>query len=362
MSQFTSKRIIYYDYIRAFAIFGVLSCHIFAGLVVNTNIFNTNLWYYSLFFNSLRDVSVPLFVCLSGALLITKNDSPMVFIKKRFSKVIIPYLFWVIIFIIFEIIIFKITNPIDFIYKTISFPPIGHSVFLWFVQMILVVYIMILILNNLVSHKKSFLYISLIISIIFVFLYNLNVIPIFSDPYRYIYFSIYALFGYYLASYDFAESKFLQSLNITNEKLVVIFLILSVILYLCEIYFNALNSIILNSYSSVPQFSFLNIALVISVFLFFRYFSESKGKFNKIFNHISNGKLGKMIFSISFCSYGIYLCHILVRDFLGELINFKDYFSPSIYTTLLLFITLICSWLLILVMSKIPILKKVSGR
>ena len=45
MSHLTSKRIIYYDYIRAFAIFGVLACHIFGLLVVDTNIFNTKLWY-----------------------------------------------------------------------------------------------------------------------------------------------------------------------------------------------------------------------------------------------------------------------------------------------------------------------------
>lgn len=362
MSQLNVGRIIYYDYIRAFAIFGVLACHIFAGLVTKTNIFNSNLWYYSLFFNSLRDVSVPLFVCLSGALLITKKDSLMIFVKKRFNKVIIPYIFWVILFIIFEVKIFKINGLFDFILKTISFPPIEHGVIFWFVQMILVVYVIIFILNKLIDYNKLFLMISLVFSIFFIIFTNFNIIPLYPNPYGYIYYSIFAVFGYYLANYDFSSNKLIQSLNISNEKLVVIFFILSILLYLCEIYYNASASISLNVYSSISQFSFLNIALVISVFLFFRYFEESKGKFNKIYKYVSNANLGKIIFSISFCSYGIYLCHIIIRDLIFKYLNFQEILSPSIYTTLVLLITLICSWLLILTMSKIPILKRVSGR
>ena len=362
MLQLNSGRIIYYDYIRAFAIFGVLACHIFARLVIQTQIFNTNLWYYSLLFNSLRDVSVPLFICLSGALLITKKDSLGTFVKKRFNKVIIPYIFWVIIFIISEAKIFKINNLFDFILETISFPPTGHGVIFWFVQMILVVYVIIFVLNKLIEYNKWFLKISLVISVFVIILTNLNIIPLFPNPYGYIYFSIYAIFGYYLATYDFSSNKLIRSLNITNEKFVVIFFILSILLYLCEIYYNASTSISLNSYSAISQFSFVNITLVISVFLVFRYLEESKGKFNKIYNHISNSNLGKTIFSISFCSYGIYLCHIIIRDLIFINLDFQDFLSPSIYTTLLLFCTLICSWLLSLTMSKIPFLKRVSGR
>ena len=311
-----------------------------------------------MFLNSLRDVSIPLFVCLSGALLICKKDSLAVFIKKRFISVVIPYVFWLIIFIIAEMIIFNINDPVNFIYKTISLPPTGHGTFLWFVQMILVVYAVIFILNKLNDYNKSFLDVSLIVSIVFLILINLNIIPMYPEPYRHVYFSIFAVFGYYLATYDFSSTK---SLRISNEKLAAMFFILSILLYICEIYFNASASISLNSYSPISKFSFLNIALVISVFLFFRYAFESKGNFNKLFNYISDGKLGEIIFSIGFCSYGIFLCHIMVRDFLKHIINLKVYFSPSIYTTLLLFATLICSWLLILMMSKVPVLKIVSG-
>lgn len=359
-SKIESKRIIYYDYIRAFAIFGVLACHCFAMLVVDVNIFNTKLWYYALFLNSLRDVCVPLFVTISGALLITKKYPIIVFIKKRFNKVIVPYVFWIIMFIIFEIMIWKINDPFTFILNTISIPPVGRPVLFWFVQMLIVVYIMIIILNKLVEYREWILKLSLLLSILFVALLHFNIIPSYGFPLNYFYFFIFAVFGYYLSSYDFTDNKLSKSLKITNEKLVAVFFILSIILYIMEVYFNAVSSISLNSYVSVPQFGLLNIALVISVFLFFRYFSESKGTFNKIFNSITKSKIGKLILSLSFCSYGIYLCHVIIRDFIRNL-SIANSLSPSIFYTLLLVLTLIGSWLIIVVMEKIPILNRFSG-
>lgn len=358
--KFQSERIIYYDFIRAFAIFGVVACHCFGGLVVNANIFNTNLWYYSLLLNSLRSLSVDLFIVLSGALLITKKDSIKVFIKKRFNRVIIPYIFWVLIFLIVEITFWHYGNPYQFISQTISFNPVGSAAVFWFVHMILIVYVLIFILNKLTEFNRIFLKLSLIASILFVVLFNFNLIPPSTRPYNYVFFMIFAIFGFYLKSYDFTSNSLLKSLKINEEKLAVIFLALSILLYLLEVYFNAINSIGSNAYTPVSPFSFLNVALVISVFLFFRYFSESKGKFNKLFNSIVHGKVGKLLLSLSFCSYGIYLCHVIIYDILIHL-NFKGYLPPSIYYTILLVMTLVVSWLIILAMSRIPYLKKVSG-
>ena len=356
----TRERIIYYDFIRAFAIFGVLACHIFAAYVVKTEIFDTRLWYYSLFLNSLRDVSIPLFISLSGALLITKKDSVKVFIKKRFKKVIVPYIFWLLVFLIFEIQIRNVP-VMEFIFNTLSFPPIGPGVFLWFVQMIIVVYAVILALNYLIKINKIFLSLSLAICCLYIFLLNFHLIPEFPRPMNYIFHSVFAIFGYYLATYDFANNKFSRYLKATPERLVIIFFILSILLYLIEIYFNAYNSISLNKYTSISQFGLLNVALFISMFLFFRYLSQSNGLFNKIFSIIEKGNLLKIILSISFCSYGIYLCHMIVKDVFTKVLNFNVFISPSIYSTLLLILVFICSWLLILLMSKVPVLKSFSG-
>ena len=165
-TKLKSKRIIYYDFIRAFAIFGVVACHCFSYLVINTDIFNTRLWFYSMFLNCLRDISVPLFVCVSGALLITKKDTIITFLKKRVNKVIVPFIFWVIAFIIIEIIMKQPKYPMNIVVNTLSIPPVGSGIIFWFVQMILVVYLVIIILNKLISKNENFLKLALLLMIL----------------------------------------------------------------------------------------------------------------------------------------------------------------------------------------------------
>ena len=359
-TKLKSKRIIYYDFIRAFAIFGVVACHCFSYLVINTDIFNTRLWFYSMFLNCLRDISVPLFVCVSGALLITKKDTIITFLKKRVNKVIIPFIFWVIAFIIIEIMIKQPKFPMNIVVNTLSIPPVGSGIIFWFVQMILVVYLIIIILNKLISKNANFLKLALLLSIIYIVILNLGIIPEYQKPYNYIFFSVFAVFGYYASRYDFANNNISKSLGLTKDKLAVLFFVLSVGLYILEIYTNVSMSIGLNKFDYVSQFSILNIITLLSVFLFFRYFTESKGKISRLCNYIKNSSVGKAIFSISFCSYGIYLSHKLIVDYF-MLSPFVNHPSASVFATLMLIVTLIVSWLVILVMSKVPGLKKVSG-
>lgn len=85
------KRIFYYDFLRCFAILSVIACHVFAIPVVRISNFGSGLWYYSLFLNTLRDIAVPMFVLISGALLLDKKETLAKFTKKRINRVIIPY-------------------------------------------------------------------------------------------------------------------------------------------------------------------------------------------------------------------------------------------------------------------------------
>ena len=360
--EFKTQRIVYYDFIRTFAIIGVIACHCFARYVVNTDIFSTNLWYYAMFLNSFRDLCVPLFVCVSGALLITKKDSISLFIKKRFKKVIIPFIFWVAVFILSKICIMQPESWGKFIINTLSIPPVGTGVFFWFVQMIVVVYAVIIILNRLIKFNRGFLNLFMLLGVIYIILFNLNIIPNISKPYVYVCYSFFAVLGFYLANCDLTRNRLAESLKINDEKLAVVFLVASIALYLVEVYFNVVHSIALNKHSAVSQFDFINVFLVISVFLFFRYFAESRGKMNGICRYMLGNNIGKVIFSISFCSYGIYLSHVMVRNGLNYLFYNVKSIPTSVNLTLVFVLTLIISWVMILMMSKIPILEKVSGR
>lgn len=342
------ERIIYYDFIRAFAIFGVIACHCFSTAVIDTEIFATPFWYYAIALNSLRDFCVPLFVCISGALLIEKHDSVVGFVKKRFSRVLVPYIFWTIIFIATWLFILPQDSWSGFVLNVFSIPPAGPATFFWFVQMILAVYVFILILNQLIKRNPVFLRIALLLSIILIVLLNLNIIPDSSPALRYIYYSAFAVFGFYLSRYDFTCER------LSDSSLSAIFLVLSVVLYIIQLHLIAAGSIISNHYVYVSQFSFLNVFLVFAVFLFFRYAFKSR-------ETIEDTKLGRFVLSVSLFSYGMYLCHMIVRNGLLDISGLKNIFPNSVYLTFILMLTFLISWMVILVTGKVPVLKRLVG-
>ena len=83
------NRIFYLDCLRALAIIGVILCHVSAPFVLNLSMINSIEWDVALFFNCFRDFSVPLFVMISGALLINKNYGLIDFIKRKFIRIFV---------------------------------------------------------------------------------------------------------------------------------------------------------------------------------------------------------------------------------------------------------------------------------
>ena len=356
MVNLSNNRIFYIDFIRTFAILCIISCHVFADLVLNMNTFNTEIGYYSLFFNSLRELGIPLFVVISGALLIGRKDSITTFAKKRIVRVMIPYIFWTLIYLAFIILCmqhnlhFQRYDMNALISSTLTISPSGPSVYLWFIPMILTVYIIIAIINEMIKINYNSIHIFLIASIILIILFNLNVITP-KGFLRNVFYSVFAVLGCYLSRIDLNRS-------LDDKKLALVFLAIAVITYIVEIYFNQTTTLMFNRYYSIQQFNFINVACVISIFLFFKYLSKSNNDFSKLRTRLA----GKIILSISMCSYGIYLCHTMIKIGLTDLLKpLNGYTGILIFTTLIFILTIICSWLLILGMSKIPVLNKFSG-
>lgn len=87
----SSKNELWADLIRVFAIFGVVSLHTLG----------TYPSWFSTYAFKIFETSVPLFVMLSGALLLGKTESYTSFFKKRSVKVLIPWIVWTIIYMVF---------------------------------------------------------------------------------------------------------------------------------------------------------------------------------------------------------------------------------------------------------------------
>lgn len=360
----TKKRIFYYDFLRCIAIIFIIACHVFAIYVNKKSIFGTNLWLFSMYFNTLRDVGVPLFVAISGALLLNRRETIGKFVKKRLTRVVIPYIFWAVMFFFFVLICVKFNlhypkniTAASLLPCVFNINPQAPAVYLWFVPMILIVYIFVFIINKINEKYPSVFKIALILSIISIILLNLDIISV-KKPFTYPFFTCFAVFGYYLANTDFTVKK----LRINENKLTVIFFVLTIVIYTVQVLINASMSISSKSFTHLDQFSIVNIATLISLFLFARYFSESTGIFKRAYDKIESSKLGEAIFSISITSYGIYLVHMIILALLKIYTKHWDkVIGNAGYAITLLVLTVVISWIIVLVLDRIPYVRYISG-
>ena len=89
------ERIFYFDVLRAFAIIGVIICHVdhfFGPLTTPAQIIT------QMTFHDIGNIGVPIFLMISGALLLNREyPSLEKFLKKRFARIIYPFIFWIIL-------------------------------------------------------------------------------------------------------------------------------------------------------------------------------------------------------------------------------------------------------------------------
>lgn len=74
------------------------------------------------------------------------------------------------------------------------------------------------------------------------------------------------------------------------------------------------------------------------------------------FNAIKDNLIGKVILSISVCSYGMYFSHVLVLKVLSFLNPHTGLLVPVMAIAMIAL-----SWLAVFIVSKIPYLKRFSG-
>lgn len=349
-----SKRIFYFDALRAMAIIGIIFCHVSVLFVLN-NLDNSNL-YIAAFFDCLRDFSIPIFVMLSGILLINRNETFTVFFKKRFSRLLIPFIFWVLIYIIYtsDFTLTNITN--------ILFGKSGTlGVTFWFVWMIILMYIGIFAINKIIAYKKNsivnfdkkFIYLLTLISLIYFAIIHCGLFNPYTD--KLIYFAsfiTYIIIGYFLANTNWVCSR------VNNKILIVLTFAISIVLYLYYICcFVVPRSMASHSFVYLGYFSLLLLALSVNMFLVFKFSSKTK-----IFSKIENSLLGEFIVLVSKYSFGIYLVHYLIINILkNNLLTHISNPNPLVGIILLVAITFIISMTILWILTNIPYLNKLSG-
>ena len=192
----TEQRIFYYDFLRAFAIIAVLICHV--------DIFYGSLsapWQITakLIFHDIGRIGVPIFLMISGALLLNRDYVLSDFLKRRFTRIIYPFVFWMFLICV-GLICFN--SSFDFILGVIT----GDFSVAWYFWTLIGIYLAIPIINSFVrDYGEKGLEYFLVIWIVTVFLQMIHHYPLFAH-FRLDFFvgcMGYLILGYYLINKDF---------------------------------------------------------------------------------------------------------------------------------------------------------------
>lgn len=347
------QKIDFYDSMRAIAMLSVIIVHVTMPMVKMSFGKDMDSWWIGNVIISIFRIGVPVFLLLSGATMLMRDYKLSEFIKKRVARVLFPFLFWAVAYIVYRWLILsgaKQPHGFDNIYpwlKNLCFNE-HISLHFWYIYMILIMYVFLPFLGKflrLMSDKLILivLIIWVLINIAFMFSFFRELVYdnfFLSKAIVYLRYSGYLVLGYYLRRKAFAFEKM---------KLWSAIVYLSVVVFIAlYTYYSSENSHSLNLsvYSNLsPQVLLQTLAL---------YFLLTNVR-------LKNSKLIFVRDIISNYSYGIYLVHIMVIGILYLNGIFWTMGHPFLSIPVLVLLVLLLSSLIIFLLKKIPGGKHIAG-
>lgn len=293
---------------------------------------------------SLCRISVPLFVMISGYFLLPMRDTTPLFFRKRFTRVLYPFLAWCVIYAVY--FVFSKGDTLEQMALNILQIPInfgtqvGH---LWYIYMLIGLYLLIPIISPwLKSASKKELQGYLILWLITSFLPYIHLVfpevlgecAWNSTPMLYYFtgFAGYLILGYYMKTYGRLSVPISILLLIAGYGV-------TAYVY-CTRIDTAVNVVALEL---SWQFCVINVV------------AATVGTFSLFQNIKATGEsvIGKLITNVSSLSYGMYLAHIIVLNFFYELL--KGISSTVLITVPLITIcTFVTVYIIIRLLSLLP--------
>jgi len=357
-----SKRIFYFDALRALAILSVLAVHIFDGhtfyiVAADYGAVPSFNWFLAVFVNNGLRIGVDLFLMLAGALSLGRQWSITSFLERRIPRIVLPFVFWGFVLSIFLIAIsyffsfgfiqdFSAYNCLLFIYNAYMVYTQGFYPY-WFFWVILGTYLIMPIFNKWLLHSdlKEAEY------FLCIWLFSATYKTIFHTDFivTLVYFSApiaLVILGYYLRH---TKRKLL------NNPYFGIFLILASLTSLMTATYFLSDTV---TYYKFSRYSIGTIVEVVGIFILFKNFD----KLNMNFRFLKNpeGIFRKFTLLLARYSYGIYLVHgPVIVTFLKIFLDMGLHYKALVFS--LFFSVLISSILILFVFDKIPYVRDIIG-
>jgi surface polysaccharide O-acyltransferase-like enzyme len=347
------------DLIRTVAIILVILLH--ASIEPNPNLdqmspLGVQLWWTSNIYDSIARSAVPLFIMLTGALLLQPNkvdESLRGFFKKRWNRVGIPILFWGAIFFAWDFLVRGQAPTLLFVLQGILAGPYVHF---WYVYVLIGLYLITPLLRIIVAHANwGTIKYFLILWFVGTGLLSLLTLYTSISPqvvwFRQNVFLLVGLLGY------FVFGAYIAKLTLRRSTLSIM-LVLSSIWTIIGTYF--LIASLGEPYSQffLDASSFSVIIASVSIFLILASVPNQKIEMrfprgNRVLKLISENTLP------------IYLFHIIVletlqKGYLGIKISVTN-INPIIEIPLVTAVTLLICLAIIVPLKKVPYVKRIIG-
>ena len=343
------NRVLYLDVIRVVAIFCVILIHVSLGDVYGDKLTSFD-WLISNVFGAFVRTCVPLFVMASGALLldVRKTESLQTFFRKRFARVLIPFLVWSMFYYWWRSYIHsEMLTPDEMLLMFLAGNVYTH---LWFIYTIIGLYLVTPILRVFVraAQKTDLQY---FLWLWFVFSFGSPFLP---DIFRFWQgiptFVATGYVGYFVLGFYLHNSRKRHKLGKYVRRIVLITSI--------TIFGTAILSMRSGKFDE-NLYNFLGPNVILASFYSFEWFRNID--WESLFQR--RPFLGRAVSALSACSFGIYLVHYIVlekvnntRFGIGVL---RDHFQALYFLPLSTTLSFLISFAIILAMKKIPIVKAI---
>lgn len=340
LSEKPSEKILYLEVIRIIAIFSVILLHCNSQFFTNANMFESKTWWLTNLINAISRFGVPLFFMISGYLLLSSKtaDHIELFYRKRFLKILPPFLIWSFIYYYNNCIIYHVPFRIsNFLIRMGTQNVIYHF---WYLYTILFFYLLTPFIKKIISQcnqKQLYLFLFIIIlpTTICPFLNRLLqnwcfYLPMVVDGYWGFF-----LLGYLLGTYDLPKKY---------RKILYGAAVLCVLIAILDTARTSSSAKIDIFYTGGYQYH----AFIISaaIFLFLKHTIPV----------VKNKLLSSTITTLGNLSFGLYLCHVLLIEKLSIILPISKAYEQIILYAI---ITFVLGYVVLYFVSKIKFLNKI---
>lgn len=339
------------------AILGVVVIHTANAVYGRPDFFGGISWWLAIILSSISRASIPLFIMLSGYLLLSKNETFKSTFSRTIKRLVIPLVFWFLFFVIWNR-----SNPTfehfnwSLIYRLLTVNVFALYFFIILIGLYLVSPVLRLYLQTLnTKSQKYFAAVALAFgSAFFFFEYLFNqCTPTNSFTY------FVPFIGLFVAGSVIGNSiEKIRKIKYIGMVYIVSLLVTIVgAFFYYNLSFAGNNLLSARGCLSFYTDSFLSVNVVlmaVSAFILILHF-----KFKSLFD---NQIIRKVIYSVARTSLGIYIIHFLLLDLLDSRLRLFDNIAPAwLYIFIKLFVIFTLSYLITLIIIKIPLLRRTLG-